>query len=273
MSIKLNGIIPIINQKNYKLHLACWNKESNPLDVFVKSWKEWENWNAWRGNINDFNREYIFSLIDFYHEPETWLFGGIFRVLSRGKNNHSHSYKVELVKDTESYIGRLKFRLKRPARIRSVKLEKYYDNIVVSELLKEKYTGEEFCGYENINHNFYSIESIYKTNRLDWKVALVNVKGVYLITDKSNGKRYVGSAYGDSGIWSRWSCYIGTGHGWNDELIKIINKKGIEYARRNFIFAILEYRSMKTDDKIIIERENYWKKVLLSRGEFGYNKN
>jgi hypothetical protein len=30
---------------------------------------------------------------------------------------------------------------------------------------------------------------------------LENVKGVYLIVDKSNGKMYVGSAYGDTGIW------------------------------------------------------------------------
>ena len=53
----------------------------------------------------------------------------------------------------------------------------------------------------------------------------------------------------------------------------MIKKEGIEYARKNFRFALLEYRSMKTDDKIIIEKESYWKEVLLSRGKFGYNKN
>jgi hypothetical protein len=62
------------------------------------------------------------------------------------------------------------------------------------------------------------------------------VKGVYLIVDKKNGKMYVGSAYGDLGIWSRWSCYIGTGHGWNDELTKLIKDNGIQYARDNFQF-------------------------------------
>ena len=30
---------------------------------------------------------------------------------------------------------------------------------------------------------------------------------------------------------------------------------------------------MKTDDKVIIEREGYWKGVFLSRGKFGYNGN
>jgi len=30
---------------------------------------------------------------------------------------------------------------------------------------------------------------------------------------------------------------------------------------------------MKTDDDVIIQREQYWKGVLLTRGDYGYNKN
>ena len=93
-----------------------------------------------------------------------------------------------------------------------------------------------------------------------------------MITDKSNGKRYVGSAFGDSGIWARWNCYIGTGHGFNDELTKLIGKKGVDYAVKNFRMSLLEYRPMKTDDSAIIEREGFWKEVMLSRGKYGYNK-
>ena len=94
-----------------------------------------------------------------------------------------------------------------------------------------------------------------------------------MIVDKFNGKKYVGSAYGDSGIWSRWCTYINTGHGYNDELVMLIEKNGIDYARKYFQFAILELRSMKTDDDTIINRESFWKEVLLTRGIFGYNKN
>lgn len=64
-----------------------------------------------------------------------------------------------------------------------------------------------------------------------------------------------------------------TGHGWNDGLTELISKNGLEYARDHFKITLLEYRPMKTDDSTIIERENYWKEVLLSRGTFGYNKN
>lgn len=127
--------------------------------------------------------------------------------------------------------------------------------------------------HENINHDFHVLENIFQAGKPDWKAALANVKGVYVITDRKNGKKYVGSAYGDSGIWSRWSCYMGTGHGYNDELTKLIKKEGMDYARTNFQFSLLEYRPMKTDDHDIIARESYWKEVLLSRGDFGYNKN
>ena len=117
------------------------------------------------------------------------------------------------------------------------------------------------------------LETIFRANRPDWRAALENVKGIYLIADKSNGKKYVGAAYGDSGIWSRWLCYIETGHGWNDELTRLIRKEGIDYARENFRVSLLEYRPMKTDDTVIIERENFWKTALLSRAPLGYNKN
>ena len=110
--------------------------------------------------------------------------------------------------------------------------------------------------------------------RMDWKTALENVKGVYMITDTSNGKRYIGSAYGGSGIWSRWSCYIYTGHGFNDELTQLIAAKGIEHARAQFRFTLLEHFPMRADDRLVIARESYWKTVLLTRRQaYGYNKN
>ena len=60
---------------------------------------------------------------------------------------------------------------------------------------------------------------------------------------------------------------------YNDELTRLIAKRGRDYARRFFRFALLEYLSMKVDDDVVIRREGYWKEVLLSRGKYGYNKN
>ena len=273
MPIHLSSFLPVLDPKDYKVHLASWNGENQPLDVFVRDREEWDLWNTWRSGKDEFNRTYILSLIDFYPEPGIWLFGGIYKVLSRAPLNQSHSYTVERVLDHEELVGRLKIRFSRPSRGRSVKLDKYYSQMIVSELLREPYTGERFPGYENINLDFGALEAVFRTHRPDWKATLENVKGVYLIADKSNGKKYVGSAYGDSGVWMRWGCYIGTGHGGNDELTHLINREGLDYARRNFRITLLEYRPAKTDDNVIFERESYWKEALLSRGPFGYNKN
>ncbi|MCY4032705.1 MAG: GIY-YIG nuclease family protein [Hyphomicrobiales bacterium] len=262
-------LLPIGNPKEYKAHFATYNQHDEPLDKFVSGWEHWLGWNRYKGGRNVFSRPHSFSLIRFYPKPNTWLFGGIFNILER----HEDSYKIELSDLHAHFIGRLLIEYPGPGtRGRAFNFENHYNKLVVSQILESSYSGEAFCGYENIDHDFRYIEMIVKQGKRDWRAALENVKGVYLITDKRNGKKYVGSAYGQSGIWSRWCCYIGTGHGWNDELTRLIKEHGIDYARENFKFSILEYRAMKTDDQTIIDRETYWKEVLLSR-DFGYNKN
>lgn len=279
MTIKAENILKIdpTQLRQYKLHLAGYNGEEHPLDVYLGNWDSWVNWNKWRGNKNDFNREFIFSLIRFYHEPNKWLFGGIFHVVKRFNNwaETKVGYELELMDLHQELIGRLVIDFSRyqGLRGRAFLLEYFYKDFVVSEILKKPYDGINFPGYESINIDFSELETVYRFQKNDWKGALENVKGVYLISDKSNGKKYVGSAYGDNGIWSRWSVYIGTGHGFNDELTKLIAENGIEYARKNFRFTLLEYRSMRTDDNIIINRESFWKETLLTRGLYGYNKN
>lgn len=180
-------------------------------------------------------------------------------------------YLIRLSRIHKEFVGRLLIRYPGPgARGRAFLLEKYYNELKVTQLLDKQFGGEAFVGYENVEHTFRQLEQIIQQDRPDWKGPLQNVKGVYLIVDRSNGKMYVGSAYGDSGIWSRWSADVKDGHGGNDQLTRLIAKKGIGHARRNFCFSILEFRSMRTDDQAIIAREQYWKRVLGSC-EFGYN--
>lgn len=186
-----------------KIHLASWNGNDHPLDVFLRDRREWMGWNEYRGRKDTFNRQFIFSLIEFYYEPNTWLFGGFFCVLRRLGDR----YDLELIKDDDELIGRLKLHFKRPGRAR-VLTSGYVSEMSLLEILREPYNGEPFCGYESIDHDFTALEIIVRESRPDWKAALENVKGVYLVTDKHTGKRYVGSAYGTSGIWSRWTCYV-----------------------------------------------------------------
>lgn len=98
------------------------------------------------------------------------------------------------------------------------------------------------------------------------------MKGVYVIHDQETGKAYVGSAYGDTGIWARLSQYVDKLHGGNLGLRELVGQKGADYAKTNLRFALLEFWSMRTPDEHVLERESYWKDVLLSR-KFGNNRN
>lgn len=260
----------------YKLHLAAYNGETQPLDVFARDFDEWIDWNQWRGGKNDFNRQYIFSLIQDYHRPNKYVFGGIFEVVERYDDYEETEvgYKVVLCDDFKPLIGRLIVELTYEShRGRAFRLESYINSLFISEITEKPYEGVEFPGYDNVLLDFPTLEILARNQKTDWRVALQNQKGIYLIADKKNGKKYVGSAYGDNGIWSRWCCYAGTAHGGNDALVELIEKEGINYARENFQLSILEVWPMKTDDETIINRESFWKEVLLTRGQFGYNKN
>ncbi len=276
---KLNDLfhLPEDEMRKYKIHLAAYNGYEQPLDVFARDRNEWKAWNEWRGGKDDFNREYILGQIPDYPNADKFVFGGVFRVIERYDDWHETEvgYKVELTNQFESLIGRLIVGFSRyhGLRGRAFLLENFMESMSIAEILENPYEGEDFPGYDNVRIDFSSLELLVQNQKTDWRVALENVKGIYLIVDKCNGKKYVGSAYGDSGIWSRWCTYINTGHGYNDELIELIGQKGIDYARRYFQFVILDLRLMKTDDDTIINRESFWKEVLFTRGNFGYNKN
>lgn len=86
-------------------------------------------------------------------------------------------------------------------------------------------------------------------------------------------RRYVGSAYSADGLWGRWSQYALTGHGGKVELRALVDDPSLEYVRRNFRFALLEHRASHTSDEAIQGREAYWKRILMTRGESGVNRN
>ncbi len=93
------------------IFFARWNAYDEPLNVWVRDPLEWQGWQKYYPGRNDFNRTFIFSLMKFYHEEDTWLFGGVFRVkdLHEDQNCYNdHYYEVELTPTLEAFIGRLK---------------------------------------------------------------------------------------------------------------------------------------------------------------------
>jgi hypothetical protein len=267
MKIMLKEVLPLTNLDEYKVHFAKRSSTNQPLDVFTKDRREWQGWQEYRPVRDEFNRPLIFSLANFYYEPDTWLFGGIFRVLARNKKR----YKVELTDIAAGFIGRMKLRSPYNSRAVRVKMENHYDDFEVSEILAEPFSGRPFPGYEDIELTFEEIETIVRNSRPDWKAALGSVKGIYLITDTSTEKRYVGAAYGEGGIWSRWCNYVATGHGGNKEMRALTATPSLDYYRANLRFALLEHRPFPTTDELILRRESFWKNLLLTRGENGLN--
>ena len=265
----MKDIWPIANPHDYKVHFATNNGAEEPLDVWVREPAGWQSWQEFRPEKDDFNRDFIFSLMDFYPEQDIWLFGGVFRVLAR----HADRYEVEPTPHGQHFTGRLKLRSNYRGRQRRVKFEKHYESFEVAEVLPEPFSGRLFPGHHNIDLSFVELENLVNRDRQEWKAALSG-NGVYLITDTDTGKRYVGSAYGDEGIWGRWTSYAHSGHGGNKQLRQIVGSDRA-YPRSHFRFTLLEFFRFGTlDQEAAREREGHWKEVLLTRNEkFGLNSN
>jgi hypothetical protein len=59
----------------------------------------------------------------------------------------------------------------------------------------------------------------------------------------------------------------------NVELRSLVSDPTLDYCRVNFRFALLEHRSSRTPDEVVIAREAFWKRILVTRGERGLNRN
>ena len=128
-----------------------------------------------------------------------------------------------------------------------------------------------FKDYFDFVINFKQLEEIVRNQYPDWKRMLSATKGIYLISDTLTGKLYVGSAYGDLGIWGRWSNYVSTGgHANNVKLIELVNSDS-NYAQ-NFRFSILMLLPKTITSDQAIEKEKLFKQKL-GTNSFGLNLN
>jgi hypothetical protein len=99
-----------------------------------------------------------------------------------------------------------------------------------------------------------------------WRETLRHWRVIYYIFDQSDGKGYVGAAYGEKdNILGRWEHYAASGHGGN----VLLRKRPPE----NFTFSILERVSPDLEVDDVIKLESSWKKRLHTRSPFGLNDN
>ena len=277
--IELNKFIkvPNLNKTKIKFNMNAGNVEIKAWDLLFKEDEtEWEQINAWKtkhpnNNLN--HADYLLAFAQYYpYGPEYFIFGGLYKIKKIEPEVFDEvGYELTLMDDYKEYRKRLIVKLKKP--IGRDLYNRLYKNIQgtlepeVYEIAPNTKLGH-FPGYQNVTLSHPQMQQIILRNEPSWKQALMNVKGVYVITDLSNGKLYIGSASGNTdGIWQRWSDYANIENltGGNKLLNEIKLDKGKDYIINNFQYSILEIFDTKTKVDTIINRENYWKNVFCTR--------
>lgn len=240
----------------------------NALEIFdngeIDSLMEGQYWNYEKKK--SFSNGQITLGFARYSEKDLWLLFHVGRVTKDLDVLKGIGYEYEDLEEYNMYIGRVIVRFKNKSQNLVRKAQSVLEHCEVVQILPQVYESNIFPGYDKVNVTWQQMRNNLKKE--GWRVALENQKGVYLITDVSTGKMYVGSAYGEQMLLGRWEAYIRSCHGGNKGLRGIENS----HIKENFRYSILDIFKSTTDDSTIIQRESWWKSVLLTR-QFGYNHN
>ena len=258
---------------NVKIKFNQSNGYDDPMDLYQYNPDIVNHtWLFWRNKQRYFQVGQI-AICLLKLSYDTWLLTTIKRVTKELDVYDGVNYEGEELKQYKSYFGRVIIKYRKTFQSQGRYYGSICDDLEVQQILPAIFDGNDFPGYDKVRLSYGQLEAVLNRGKRDWIAALENQKAVYLITDKENGKMYVGSATSDYGmLLQRWRSYISNGHGGNKELIELVEKKGINYIKNNFYYSILENYNAKVDDHIILERESWWKETLQTR-IFGYNSN
>lgn len=264
----LTAADPELRAEECKIHLACWNGREDPLDVYLEG--KFDEWQEWQSKRN-FERPRIVSLIQIASANNLWLFAGTYdsQGCSAPNERRMVRYRTTRRPGGQELDGRLVVHFDRTGRASYLLAENWLEQMAVHEISAKKTTIGEFPGFAGCTVSKAHLDLIVKQRIESWRAALSGVSGIYVIADRTTGKLYVGSASGDGGLWQRWCEYSETGHAGNAKLRALLAERGEDHAA-NFQFGVLEIAGTHGDD--LIDRETYWKKMLLTR-EFGHNDN
>ena len=201
---------PSLDPAGTKVHLATQGRGEHPLDLYRIG--QFEEFQCWQRRKN-FERKFVLALIE-RPARDSWLFAGVYHssgVKSKEwrDDRQLEYYRYELVEDGTcgEMNGRIVATFARRGRQSYLDAEKWIDKILLSEIFEEKLSFGKFPGFRAVNLTKDELELMIQKSLDSWRTALSNVAGVYLISDTTSGKLYVGSAYGEEGIWQRWSDY------------------------------------------------------------------
>lgn len=273
--IYLNDLLKIDDSDigNIKIKFNQYNGYTNPMDEYMSNPDLINNnWLFWRKDQRYFFEGQI-AICLLRLSYDMWLLTTIKKVTKELEVNNGVNYEGEEIEKYKPFFGRIVIKYHKTHQAQGRYFSKIKDELEVVQVLPSIFDGDDFPGYDKVQVSFIQLETIIKRGKRDWIAALENQKAVYLITDKNNGKLYVGSATSDKGmLLQRWTAYIANGHGGNKELMDLVKEKGFHYIKENFQYSILENYNARVSDEVILERESWWKETLQSR-KWGYNSN
>jgi len=283
--IKLQDILPLdeLRKKGKVLLIRHHHEklaEMNEMNLI-------EEYQSFQSKKAFFDCKYIVSFLG--GEKNSAVFYGLYEVKDRLAKEHLPNYSKEI----EKYCNK-----QNPSKDIYLKLERiekydiFTDRLVINwfvprgwyntygevqdkevmKILPNNFV-DDFPGLMNIMVSYKKLKKIIENPQSHsvWFESLTRLQAIYLILDKKSGNKYVGTTYGENGLWQRWESYIkGDGTGNNKEL-KVLKGKDPEFYL-NFQFSILEVLSKTANQKYCTEKESIWKEKLGSKA-FGLNRN
>jgi hypothetical protein len=269
-AILLNEILHLQNLDNTKIRFnLMFYGNWNPIEIFKNNKQDillaGQYWN-YKTKKSYKEGQVAIGFIRIDRKEDYWLLFHVGRITKDLNQLEGVGYEYETLHEYEKYFGRLVVKYANSCQAMIRNANSVINECEIHQILPGIFDNDIFPGYDKVNITWGELSRVI--DKEAWKTALQNQKGVYLITDTLDGKMYVGSAYGDEMILGRWKAYIKTGHGGNVELKKL----SFDRIKENFKYSILDIFKSNADDKVIIERESYWKNILNTR-IFGYNIN
>lgn len=254
------------------------------IDLFRKDRKLFYLYQSFQGRRVFDNCNYLISYIGM---PGTYAnFVGVFKVGERHsveERKYNDIFQSCLTQDRELFAGsHYYYDLQEVSGLEELKGRIIIDwgsggiafiqnntDKEIFEILPAGYV-KEFPGFLDFTLDFDELENLigHPESNKEWKTLLSSVAGVYLILDNRNGNQYVGSAYGQYGIWGRWATYVRTKHGGNKKLKALI--KNDEDCFKKFTFTILQTLPKTLTDREVIGCEKKFK-IKLGTRAFGLN--
>jgi len=265
--LKLNDLLQLRKEQlsNARIRLNMSHKKEDPFEIYKADHDKLYEWN-YHANKSFKNNQIIIGLIKMGPDSDKYL---LFTIGTITDDTRKPIVGYDTLSVYDDLFGRVVVTYHNTVQQTFRRADKIIDELIVGEIMPTRGKPFDFPGYQNVHLNYSQLKAIVEGKYPSYENALERQKAVYVLTDTSNGKLYIGSATSQNGmLLARWKNYVKNGHGDNTGLKNI----PFDHIKKYFRYSIIEHFDESFNDVYVLERESYWKKVLDSRNH-GYNKN